>query len=312
MKKIRIGTRNSELALWQANYVRDALVGLHPGLDVELVGILSEGDRTLDIPLHQAGGKGLFLKELESALATGHIDLAVHSMKDVTITLPHGLHIPVVCPREDPRDAFVSNRYNLLDELPPGAVVGTCSLRRQCQIRAGYPHLVLENLRGNVNTRLAKMDSGMYDAIILATAGLIRLGMDSRISQIISPEICLPAVGQGIVGIECREDEVEVNQLIAPLNDNDASIRVAAERQANAVLGGGCHAPIAVFSELVNHPGRREMRIRGMVGSIDGSIILRSEKSGPYSRDSSLGTEVANHLLDQGAGNILVAIDEEQ
>jgi hydroxymethylbilane synthase len=310
MKKIRIGTRNSQLALWQANTVRDGLLQHYPGIDVELVGIISEGDRTLDIPLHQAGGKGLFLKELESALVAGEIDLAVHSMKDVTVKLPDGLHIPVLCPREDARDAFVSNQYDSLDDLPKSAVVGTCSLRRQCQVRARYPHLELKNLRGNVNTRLGKLDAGQFDAVILAAAGLKRLGMSSRIRQFISPDVCLPAVGQGIVGVECRVDDDEINGFIRVLNDDDSSIQVGAERQVNTILDGGCHAPLAVYAEPVVENGQKKMRLRALVGRIDGSVILRSDKYGAYSATTSLGFEVATDLLDQGAAEIISAIDE--
>jgi hydroxymethylbilane synthase len=318
MKILRIGTRKSQLALWQANYVRDALLGMHSNISVELVGIVSEGDKTLDIPLSQVGGKGLFLKELEMALLEGEIDLAVHSMKDVTVNLPKGLHIPVMCARDDPRDAFVSNLFDSFGEMPKGSVVGTCSLRRQCQIRALYPHLKLKNLRGNVNTRLAKLDDGEYDAIILAAAGLKRLELDQRITGFIEPSDCLPAAGQGIIGIECRIDDEAVNQLINPLNNLEATIQIRAERSANEQLGGGCHVPVAIFSELSQHGfpeslvSRVELQIRALVGHIDGSVMLRSEKRGSAAEPEKLGIEIANDLNKQGAGEILAAVYENR
>ena len=305
MKTIRIGTRNSQLALWQAHYVRDALRAIHGDLQVELVEIVSEGDRTLDIPLHQAGGKGLFLKELELALLDGSIDLAVHSMKDVTIALPEGLHISVYCPREDPSDAFVSNDYSGLNEMPDGGVVGTCSLRRQSQIRAKYPRLVLKNLRGNVNSRLRKLDEGQYDGIVLAAAGLMRLDMEKRIAQRIDSAVCLPAVGQGIVGIESRVDNDRVNALIKPMNDHESEIRVTAERATNERLNGGCHAPIAVFCTIDDNGG---LTLRGRVGELDGSRIIHCELTGYIDSPADLGRRLADDLLAQGAAKILESI----
>ncbi len=311
MKTLRIGTRKSPLALWQANYVRAALLAIHPDIEIELVGIISAGDKTPDVPLSHVGGKGLFLKELESALLERQIDLAVHSMKDVTVTLPDGLHIPVVTPRADPRDAFVSNDFEALQELPADAVVGTCSLRRQCQIRSCYPHVRLANLRGNVNTRLSKLDDGQYAAIILAVAGLKRLQLENRITQILAPETCLPAPGQGIIGIECRIDDVQVNPLIAPLNDSDSAIQVTAERAANQRLGGGCHVPVALFSEF-NQPNQalthRQLKLRALVAEVDGSRILRSEMTGSASAPTALGYAVADDLIGQGATDILTSI----
>ena len=301
MTVARIGTRTSQLALWQANYVRDALLSGRPGLQVELVEIISEGDKTLDIPLSRAGGKGLFLKELEIALLEREIDLAVHSMKDVTVGLPEGLHIPVYCAGEDPRDALVSNKFGCLDELPEGAVVGTCSLRRQCQIKARYPWLQLKNLRGNVNSRLQKLDSGLYDAIVLAVAGLKRLGMQQRIAQIIPASICLPAVGQGVVGIECRVDDVDIHRLILPLNDARSATRTLAERAANEKIGGGCHVPVAFHCEQAG----QWLTLRGLVGEPDGSGVLRCRRRGPVSDAVQLGIEVAQDLIAQGAGDIL-------
>lgn len=301
MTVIRIGTRTSQLALWQANHVREALLSTGQGLRVELVEIISEGDKTLDVPLSRVGGKGLFLKELEIALLDRKIDLAVHSMKDVTVELPEGLHIPVCCSREDPRDALVSNKFSYLDELPEGAIVGTCSLRRQCQIKANYPHLQLKNLRGNVNTRLQKLDSGLYDAIVLAVAGLKRLGMEDRIAQVIPTSICLPAVGQGVVGIECRVDDVDIHSLILPLNDPQSATETLAERTANEKIGGGCHVPVAFHCE---RPDQR-LTLRGLVGEPDGSRVLRSEKQGSVSDPVQLGIAVAEDLVDQGAKDIL-------
>ncbi|NKB76808.1 MAG: hydroxymethylbilane synthase [Gammaproteobacteria bacterium] len=312
-KLIRIGTRQSQLALWQADYVRDAILQYHPDRQIELVKILSEGDRTLDVPLSQVGGKGLFLKELEHALVNGEIDLAVHSMKDVTVMLPDGLHIPVFCPREDPRDAFVSNRYSSLSDMPDDAVVGTCSLRRQSQIKAAYPHLTLKNLRGNVNTRLKRLDEGGYDAIILAVSGLKRLGFHDRITNEIDTEICLPAVGQGIVGIECRIDDQSMNDLLKPLNCAKSTIRISAERAANERLGGGCHVPIAVYSEIQSgvQGNEDQLFVRGLVGELDGSRILRSEVIGPIEMSRELGHRIAEDLLSQGAGEVLQSVYQQ-
>lgn len=305
MRKIRICTRQSALALWQANYVKESLQQLYPGLEVELHKFVSEGDRTLDIPLHQSGGKGLFLKELEMALLEGTADLAIHSMKDVTVNLPAGLTIPVVCPREDPRDAYVSNQYDSLKDMPEGSIVGTCSLRRTAQLRAAYPLLEFSSLRGNVHTRLSKLDGGQYDGIILAVAGLKRLGMEDRIRQAISPDICLPAAGQGVVGIECRADDEKTRDLISPINHPDSAILVATERKVNAILNGGCHAPVAVFAEQSIDKGETKLRLRAMVGELDGSNLLKCDRIGPYQSSDGLAEEVAGDLIDQGAEKIL-------
>ncbi len=307
-RTIRIATRKSQLALWQAYFVRDQLQAHHPGLVVEIVELVSEGDRTLDIPLSQVGGKGLFLKELEHALISEDCDIAVHSMKDVTVTLPHGLVIDTICPREDPRDAFVSNGFDSLDAMPEGSVVGTCSLRRGCQLRAAYPHLEVRNLRGNVNTRLARLDQGDYDALILAAAGLVRLEFHKRIRRRIDTDQMLPAVGQGAVGIECRESDAVVRELLKPLGDRETTLRVLAERAANQALGGGCHVPVAVFAEIADDT----MRIRGLVGEVDGSRILRAETSGKVSQAEALGRRVADDLLGQGAQDILSRVYREQ
>lgn len=301
MNTLRIGTRKSALALWQADHVREQLQRLHPGLAVELVKITTEGDRILDRPLATVGGKGLFIKELEQALFERRVDLAVHSMKDLTVTLPAGLQIAAVCERADPRDAFVSPRHARIDTLAPGARVGTSSLRRQCQLRERWPHLSVVNLRGNVNTRLAKLDAGEYDAVILAAAGLKRLGFEQRIRSYLAPEESLPAVGQGAICIECREDDVETNRLIADLDHGPTRVCVSAERAFNAHLEGGCQVPIGGYAELQEG----ELRLRGLVGDPDGSRVIRGELRGPAAGAEQLGEALAQELLGRGARAIL-------
>jgi hydroxymethylbilane synthase len=304
---LRIATRKSQLALWQAEYVSSLLKHHHPELEIELVKMSTQGDRILDTPLAKVGGKGLFVKELELGMLEGTADIAVHSMKDVPVELPEGLHLPVICPREDPRDAFVSNEYETFYSLPQGAKVGTSSLRRQCQIRAARPDLEILDLRGNVNTRLAKLDAGDYDAIILAVAGLMRLGMEERIRERLSPEISLPAIGQGAIGIECRRDDARVNNLIQPLHDRETSLRVMAERAMNAKLNGGCQVPIAGFAEI-SHDA---LMLRGLVGEPDGSNIIRAEIAGPVDNAEEMGQVLAEDLLARGAGKILEALYAE-
>jgi hydroxymethylbilane synthase len=307
MKSIRIATRNSPLALWQANYVKDQLESAHSNLLVEIVSMTTRGDQLLDRSLIAAGGKGLFLKELEVSLLNNETDIAVHSMKDVPVDLPRGLEIPVVCEREDARDAFVSNDYQNLYALPQGAKVGTSSLRRVAQLKNAFPGLEFIELRGNVNTRLRKLDNGDYDAIILAAAGLIRLDLDDRIKQYISPELCLPAVGQGIVGIECRSDDNATKSLLAPLHSKESALVLAAERAMNAGLEGGCQVPIAGYAQIDNG----KIRMRGMVGDPDGSNVLRSETVSTEVSSSNagvLGEKIADDLLLQGAGNILASV----
>ena len=301
---LRIATRKSQLALWQAEYVRDVLLQYHPDLNVELVKMTTEGDRILDTPLAKVGGKGLFVKELETGLLNGDADIAVHSMKDVPVELPEGLHLSVICPREDPRDAFVSNEYSLFEDLPKGARLGTSSLRRQCQLAAHRPDLNIIDLRGNVNTRLQKLDDGNYDAIILAAAGLKRLGMEDRITECLSPEISLPAIGQGAVGIECRQDDDWVNELLAPLNDRDTAIRVRAERSLNHRLHGGCQVPIAGYAEL----DHGVILLRGLVGMVDGSQIIHGEIAGQPEDAEYLGRVLAEDLLSRGADEILESL----
>ena len=298
---LRIATRKSQLALWQAEYVKAALEALHPDLQVELVKMTTQGDKILDTPLAKVGGKGLFVKELENGLLSGDADIAVHSMKDVPVELPDGLHLPVICPREDPRDAFVSSTYTALEQLPPGARLGTSSLRRQCQIAELRPDLQILDLRGNVNTRLQKLDDGQYDAIILAAAGLKRLGFEDRITQFLGPEISLPAIGQGAVGIECRRDDERINRLIAPLNHATTATRVRAERAMNHRLNGGCQVPIAGYAEI----SHGVILIRGLVGRTDGSEIVRGEIAGPPEDAAELGLVLAEDLLARGADVIL-------
>ncbi len=301
---VRIATRKSPLAMWQAEYVRDRLMEAHPGLQVELMGMITQGDKILDSPLAKIGGKGLFVKELEVSMLEGETDIAVHSMKDVPVELPEGLHLAVICKREDPRDAFVSNDFKSLAELPQGARVGTSSLRRQCQIRAQRPDLKILDLRGNVNSRLRKLDEGEYDAIILAAAGLIRLGFNERITQFIDTDISLPAIGQGAVGIECRRDDARINALLAPLNDVATNIRVLAERAMNHRLEGGCQVPIGGHATLNGDT----LHMRGLVGQPDGSEIIRGEISGSAAEAETLGIRLADDLLSRGAGAILKAL----
>ncbi|EII2378633.1 TPA: hydroxymethylbilane synthase [Vibrio cholerae] len=298
---IRIATRQSPLALWQANYVKDALMAAHPGLQVELVTMVTRGDVILDTPLAKVGGKGLFVKELEIAMLEGRADLAVHSMKDVPVDFPDGLGLVTICEREDPRDAFVSNTYAKIEDLPSGAIVGTCSLRRQCQLKAARPDLVIKELRGNVGTRLSKLDAGEYDAIILAAAGLKRLELESRIRSFIEPEQSLPAVGQGAVGIECRVDDQRVRALLAPLNHADTADRVRCERAMNLTLQGGCQVPIGSYALLEGDT----IWLRALVGEPDGSQIVRGEIRGPRTQAEQLGITLAEQLLSQGAKEIL-------
>jgi hydroxymethylbilane synthase len=309
-RTIRIATRRSLLALWQAEYVKAELERHHPGIQVELIKIQSKGDKILDTPLAKIGGKGLFVKELENALLDNEADIAVHSMKDVPMEFPQGLGLAVICPREKPTDAFVSNRYSSLDELPEGAVVGTSSLRREVQIRERRPDLQVNFLRGNVQTRLAKLDAGDYDAIILATAGLVRLELTERIRHEMPPEESLPAGGQGAVGIECRLDDQELIDLIMPLHHQDTAIRVLAERAMNRRLEGGCQVPIGCYATL--NDDRSEVWLRGLVGRPDGSLVLRDEIRGPAADAEQLGITLAERLLAAGADAILKEVYAER
>jgi len=303
-REIRIATRKSALALWQAEYVKARLEASHPGLKVSLVPMVSRGDKLLDAPLAKIGGKGLFVKELETALMENEADIAVHSMKDVPMEFPEGLGLYCFCEREDPRDAFVSNHFDDLDALPPGSVVGTSSLRRQAQLLARRPDLKIQFLRGNVNTRLAKLDAGEYDAIILAAAGLIRLGFGERIRSSISVDESLPAGGQGAVGIECRTTDSELHALLECLNHAPTATRVVAERALNKRLNGGCQVPIACYAVLEGE----QLWLRGLVGQPDGTVLLRAEGRAPAADAEALGVQVAEALLDQGAEQILQAV----
>ena len=303
-KTLKIATRQSPLALWQANYVKDRLQQLYPDLTIELVPMVTKGDVILDSPLAKIGGKGLFVKELENALLTKEADIAVHSMKDVPMQFPEGLGLAVTCQREDPRDAFVSHSYRTFAELPQGAVVGTSSLRRQCQLKALRPDLDIRSLRGNVGTRLSKLDNGDYDAIILASAGLIRLGLADRIASFIDVEQSLPAAGQGAVGIECRTDDAQVQALLAPLADAETTYCVLAERAMNNHLQGGCQVPIGGYAVLQ----QGQLYLRALVGDIDGSRIIRAEGKSAVENAEVLGVKIAEQLLAQGADKILQAI----
>ncbi|NKB34501.1 MAG: hydroxymethylbilane synthase [Pseudomonadales bacterium] len=306
--KIRIATRKSPLALWQANYVKTVLLAEHKELAVELVPMTTRGDKILDTPLAKIGGKGLFVKELERAMLDSEADIAVHSMKDVPMEFPSGLGLAVICEREDPSDAFVSNNFSSLADLPEGAKLGTSSFRRQCQLSSLRPDLEIIDLRGNVGTRLEKLDRGEYDAIILAAAGLMRLEMEERIKQRIPFEQCLPAGGQGAVGIECRTEDIETLKLIDCLHHNDTASRVVAERAVNAKLQGGCQVPIASFAELENE----EIYLRALVGSVDGKQLIRCEMNGNCHQAEKLGITVAEKLLGMGAAEILEALQATQ
>ena len=298
---IRIATRKSPLAMWQAEHVQAALVAAHPGLQVELLGMTTRGDKILDTPLAKIGGKGLFVKELEVGMLEGTADIAVHSMKDVPVEFPEGLHLAVILEREDPRDAFVCNDYDSIEELPQGARLGTASLRRQCQISTYRPDLEILPLRGNVNTRLAKLDSGEYDAIILAAAGLKRLGFDQRIRVALTPQQSLPAIGQGAIGIECRSDDERVHALLEPLHHEQTAICVAAERAMNERLNGGCQVPIAGYATLDGD----KLSMSGLVGEPDGSRIIHEQLIGGVEDAAAIGARIAESLLDQGANEIL-------
>ena len=304
MQRIRIATRKSALALWQAEFVKAELLKHHPELTVELVPMSTQGDKILDTPLAKIGGKGLFVKELETAMLEDRADIAVHSMKDVPVEFPDGLMLSTICEREDPRDAFVSNQFRAIAELPPGAVVGTSSLRRQCQLKALRPDLQVRDLRGNVNTRLAKLDNGEFAAIILAAAGLLRLGFAQRIAGYLPVEQSLPANGQGAVGIECRSDDSVIQQLLAPLEHAPTRACVLAERAMNRKLQGGCQVPIGAFATQHGE----QITLRGLVGSLDGSEIIRDQVQGPASSAEALGLQLAERLLAAGAGKILTAV----
>jgi hydroxymethylbilane synthase len=303
-KIIRIATRQSPLALWQAEHVAELLVRAFPGVRTELVKMMTRGDKILDAPLAKVGGKGLFVKELEQGMLEGLADIAVHSMKDVPVDFPEGLHLAAILAREDPTDAFVSNRYSGLNELSANARIGTSSLRRECQLKEKFPDAEVVPLRGNVNTRLAKLDAGDYDAIILASAGLKRLGMANRITQSLDTGVSLPAIGQGAIGIECRVDDLEINEILSTLHDAETGLCVSAERAMNARLNGGCQVPIAGFAQFQDG----QIFMRGLVGNPDGSVLYRSERSGGLDQGEVIGRLIAEDLLAQGADEILQAL----
>jgi hydroxymethylbilane synthase len=303
-KIIRIATRQSPLALWQAEHVANLLQTAFPQLKCELVKMVTRGDKILDAPLSKVGGKGLFVKELEQGLLEGLADIAVHSMKDVPVEFPEGLHLAVILEREDASDAFVSNRYQTINELPEYARIGTSSLRRQCQIKEKFPNAEILSLRGNVNTRLAKLDAGEYDAIILASAGLKRLGMAERITAILDKTTSLPAIGQGAIGVECREGDLEIEDILSVLHHKQTSIRIQAERALNKALNGGCQVPIAGFAEIKED----RLILRGLVGRPDGSVIYRAEAENSLDKPTELGLMVAENLLSQGADKILAEL----
>ena len=301
---LRIATRRSRLALWQAQFVKSRLEALHPGLRAELVALSTRGDELLDASLAKAGGKGLFVKELEAALAEGRAEIAVHSMKDVPAELPEGFALAAMLAREDPRDAFVSVRHESLAALSAGALVGTSSLRRQAQIAARYPRLAIRPLRGNLDTRLAKLERGEYAAIVLAAAGLKRLGLGGRIRSYLSVEESLPAAGQAALGIECLAARTDLMELLQPLADPDCSACVRAERQVNRSLGGSCAIPLGAFADIAG----RKLRLRALVASPDGRRVARAEGTGDASDPEALGLRVADALRGEGATEILAAL----
>ncbi|HXX58465.1 MAG TPA: hydroxymethylbilane synthase [Thermodesulfovibrionales bacterium] len=304
-KRVVIGTRGSKLALWQAEWVKAELERMTPGLSVELNKIKTTGDKILDVPLAKVGGKGLFVKEIEEALLDGGADLAVHSMKDVPTDFPEGLYLPVICKREDPRDAFITaggpKRIKRFDDLPQGATIGTSSLRRSCQLLSRRPDLKIAQLRGNLDTRLRKLDEGQFDAIILAAAGVKRLGWAERITEVLSPEISLPAIGQGAIGIECRVNDEFINKLVAPLNHGETSTCVRAERALLKRLEGGCQVPIAAHARLIDG----KIVMDGLVGSVTGDRIVKGHIEGSSEQAAALGIALAEDILSRGAKEIL-------
>lgn len=303
-KILRIATRKSPLALWQANHVRELLLQHWPSLIIELIPMVTSGDKFLNEKLSATGGKGLFVKELEEALLDKRADLAVHSMKDVPATFPDGLGLTAICTRHNPLDALVSHNHNSLDNLPRDAIVGTSSLRRQSQLLAVRPDLNIKALRGNIQTRAAKLQSGEYDAIILAVAGLERMTMDTLITEILSTETMLPACGQGALGIECRIEDEELKQLIAPLNDPISALCVNSERHVNALLGGNCHVPVAVYCTQMENS---QLLLRAKVASPDGKIVISNRQCGHQEDALALAGKCAHALLDSGARDLLAS-----
>ncbi|MBX3630179.1 MAG: hydroxymethylbilane synthase [Nitrosomonas sp.] len=303
-QRIVIASRESLLAMWQAKFIRQQLIQLYPQTEVDILGMTTKGDQILDKSLSKIGGKGLFIKELEQALEERRADIAVHSMKDMPMNVPEGFELAAITEREDPRDAFVSNHYQSLEALPSGSVVGTSSLRRESQLRAQFPHLEVKPLRGNVQTRLRKLDEGQYAAIILAAAGLKRLELSARITALLSPEQSLPAVGQGALGIECRKDRLDLVALLQPLHHRETAYCVQAERAMSRVLGGSCQIPLGAFGEIVGDT----LKLRGFVASPDGSQIVSTELNGEPEKGEALGKAMAQNLIAQGADKILAEI----
>ncbi|MDR4516933.1 MAG: hydroxymethylbilane synthase [Nitrosomonas sp.] len=304
-QQIIIASRESLLAMWQAKFIRQQLTQLYPQTEISILGMTTQGDQILDKSLSKIGGKGLFIKELEQALEDGRADIAVHSMKDMPMIVPEGFVLAAITEREDPRDAFVSNQYKSLDELPEGSIVGTSSLRRESQLRAQLPHLEIKPLRGNVQTRLRKLDEGQYAAIILAAAGLKRLALSERITALLSPEKSLPAVGQGALGIECREDRADLVAMLQPLHHQETAYCVKSERAMSRVLGGSCQIPLGAFAEMTNHG----LKLRGFVASPDGKQMVNNELIGKPEAGEDMGKEMAQNLIAQGADKILAAIE---
>lgn len=303
--KLVIASRESALAMWQARHIQERLQSLYPDMMVEILGMTTTGDQILDTPLATIGGKGLFVKELEQALADGRADLAVHSMKDVPMHLPEGFALAAIGQREDPRDAFVSNQFSCLEELPENSIVGTSSLRRQSQLQARFPHLKIESLRGNVHTRLRKLDEGQYSAIILAAAGLKRLGLEARIKSLIAVEHSIPAVGQGALGIEINAAREDLLSVLAPLNHAQTAACVRAERGMSRALAGSCQVPLGAYAEQHGD----EIHIAGFVASPDGKEMVRDEILGSVTEPEALGQALADRLISQGARDILAALN---
>lgn len=306
-KNIIIASRESLLAMWQAKFIRQCLTQLYPQTEVSILGMTTRGDQILDKSLSKIGGKGLFIKELEQSLEDGRADIAVHSMKDMPMNVPEGFTLAAITEREDPRDAFVSNQYSNIDELPAGSIVGTSSLRRESQLRAQFPHLTIKPLRGNVQTRLRKLDEGQYAAIILAAAGLKRLELSNRITALLNPEQSLPAVGQGALGIECREDRSDLIALLQPLHHHKTACCVKAERAMSRVLGGSCQIPLGAFAEIDND----RLKLRGFVANPDGTKIVSDELNGNPETGEEMGKAMAQNLITQGADKILAAIETQ-
>lgn len=302
--KIRIGTRKSKLALWQANYVASQLKKHFPNLEVELVKITTKGDKILDVPLAKVGGKGLFVKEIEEAMLRNEIDIAVHSLKDVPTYFPEGLGLVAITEREDPRDAFLSVKYNSLDEMPAGAVLGTSSLRRKAQILEKRKDLVIKDLRGNVDTRIRKLEEGQYDGIILAYAGLKRLGLENKVKQIFEPDYMIPAVAQGFLGIEARLDDEKTKQIVSVLNHKESQLRAEAERAFLKTLEGGCQVPLAAYSEIKNG----KLKITGFVSDLEGNRIFKDSLEGNPEDAENIGKTLAEKLLNAGAKEVLEEI----